>query len=588
MRHLPRTALVVAALAAAFAAPAVGRQSPKRSRFEYRTPAGVTYVVTPDGLAEVRLGSRVIARGGWRFRAADARWGFPAGPDTEAITAKSLEVVSRTEARVTHTHAKAVARHTFTFAGEDVRIESWVENHDPKAEVRVAAFEGPKVSFGRVPRGILHNVHPSYTAAHGVTFMHPGEVRIGGSYGVGDGFGVGAFPHDAGAHPAVILWDWDWEKRESDPNRTPVVYVNAPIPARGARTFGVTFRFSPNADWTHLLDPYRRHLHATVGDKLLYDRPSNRPLVSSFAHGAESERGPTNPYGYHPQRRLDTVNGVLAYHAALAPTMRAIQAQGVVIWSQGGTNPRGAMYRPDFDILPPEVVPNFVRLTELFRQDGMAVGVAARPGQIAQPLDWTKDTVSMLNAARPEELELLTHRFNVMIGRGCRLFYLDSFGARLDDVTIMRAVRGGCGKEKGIGPGIQTYVEHPSDVIIPYSGLLPVLTGGVPGAAGSPADDTIAIAFAGGFGLSPPDMPTIPEVLRYFYPDVPIVALVGQAQGLDTDARKRAAVEYCYKLRMTPMIPDDWLPPGLKAADWFNPLTRRYLTPDWQWKAKPD
>src|SRR5262249_10335469 len=160
-----------------------------------------------------------IARGGWRFRAGDARWGFPAGPDAEAISARSLGVVSRTEARVTHTHAKAVARHTFTFAGRDVRIDSRVENHHPTAALRVAAFEGPKVSFGRPPRGILHNAHPTYSAAQGVSLMHPGGVRIGGSYGVGDGFGVGAFPEDAGVNPAVIFWDWDWNKREADTNR---------------------------------------------------------------------------------------------------------------------------------------------------------------------------------------------------------------------------------------------------------------------------------------------------------------------------------------------------------------------------------
>jgi hypothetical protein len=547
---------------------AASADSPKLDRLEYATPAGVTYVVTADGLNEVRLGTRVLARGGWRFRVADSRWGFPAGPDAEAITAKSLEVISPTEARVTHTHAHALVRHTFAFSGEDVRIESWVENHDPTASIQVSAFEGPRVAFGRVPRGILPNWHSTYTAYHGPNLMHPGGVRIGGAYGIGDGFGVGAAPHDAGRHPTVVAWDWDWTKRETDPERTPTLYVHDPIPPRAARTFAVTFRFSPRTDWQHLLDPYRRHLHAVVGDKLLYDKPNHLPLIAGIVCGAESHRSATNPYAFQPDRRLDSINGVSNYHARLAPHMRAMPAQGLIVWGQGGFNPRGAMYRPDFDILPPEVTPNLARFAGLFKEQGMRFGVAARPGQYVTPLNATTDTVGWIDPKRPDELELLTKRFRNMVALGATLFYLDSFGNRLDDVAIMRAVRA------GIGPGVQTFVEHPSDVIIPYSGLLPVLVGDMK--AG-----TQTIAFAGAFWLNPPETPTIPVVMRYFYPDVPIVCLI-QVQGVDTEERKRSAIEFCLGQRMTPMIIDDWLSP--QTMEWLAPLVARYLTPEGSWR----
>jgi hypothetical protein len=79
----------------------------------------------------------------------------------------------------------------------------------------------------------------------------------------------------------------------------------------------------------------------------------------------------------------------------------------------------------------------------------------------------------------------------------------------------------------------------------------------------------------------------MPEVMRYFYADAPIVALVGPVQGTDTEARQRLVVEHCYKLRMTPMIPDAWLGPEAKIAEWMGPLTRQYLTPDGQWREKP-
>ena len=547
-------------------------------RFEFTTPARVVYTVTTDGLSDVRLGNKTLARGGWRFRVGDKQWGFPAGPDAEAITAKSLDVTSPTQVRVTHAQGQILARHTFTFSGEDVRIDSWVENHHPTAPIQVAEFEGPRVLFGRPPHGILPLFEPSYTAGNGPKLMHPGAIRIGGSYGIGDGFGVGAAPHDAGIHPTALLWDWDWSKREADPERTPKLYVQAPIPAGGARTFSVTFRFSPNTEWTHLLEPYRRHLHATFGDKTMYERPSNLPLVSGTV--CDDKRTPTNPDGFQPERRLDSFYGVNRYFNRIAPDMRAIPAQGIVIWGQGGFNPRGAMYRPDFDILPPDVVPNIKRFAAMFREQRMRFGVAARPGQIAQPLDWTTDTVSWINPAQPDQLELLTRRFNNMIALGATLFYLDSVGNRLDDVAIMRAVRGGVGKQKGIGTNVQTFVEHPSDVIVPFSGLLPVLNGNA-------ADGSINTYFASYFWLDPPNTPTMPEVMRYFYPEVPIVALVSAVQHMDTDARKRLVVEYCYKLRMTPMIPDDWLGPESSTRGWMPPLTRQYLTPDGQWREKP-
>src|SRR3954467_8342857 len=101
-----------------FAPAAAGRDAPKPDRLEHRTPAGVTYVVTADGLSEVRLGGRVLARGGWRFGVGDRQWGFPPGPDLGAITEKSVKIVSRTEVRVTHVQPQATVRHTFTFAGE--------------------------------------------------------------------------------------------------------------------------------------------------------------------------------------------------------------------------------------------------------------------------------------------------------------------------------------------------------------------------------------------------------------------------------------------------------------------------------------
>jgi hypothetical protein len=551
------------------------------SSFTHRTPGGVTYVVTADGLAEIRLADRTLARGGWRFRAGDDRWGLPKPRSEEAITSKSLEVVSSQQARVTHTHTDVLARYTYTCSGEDVRIECWVENRHAKAPIAVAWFEGPRVEFGRVPRGILPNYHYTYSAAGGIDLMHPGGIRIGGSYAVGDGFGIGVAPHDAGVHPNALLWDYDWSpgKREADPNRTVHLHVNAPIPPRGARTFAITFRVSPDTDWKHLLEPYRRHLHETLGGKLLYDPIGNQPFVAGFANGPVSSRGPTNPYGYAADHRLDSPAGVINYHASVAPPMRGLAARGLVLWGQAGQSSRNAMYRPDFDVLPPDVAPNVGRLGQYLKEQGMRLGVAARPGQMATPLDWTSDTVVNVDPARPDHMELLARRFNNMIALGATVFYLDSVGSRIDDVAIFRQLRAGIGKQPPLGRNVQTLVEHPSDVVMPFTGLLPVLSGNA-------AEGKFAPFFEGAFYLDPPNTPTMSEVLRFFYPDVPIVVLVSGVVGMDNADRQRAAVEYCYKRRMSVMIPDYWL--SEQTVNWLAPLSRQYITPDGKWKDKPD
>ena len=49
------------------------------------------------------------------------------------------------------------------------------------------------------------------------------------------------------------------------PSRRLIYFAASPIPARGARTFDLKLRVSPDLDWKHLLEPYRQHFQATFG-----------------------------------------------------------------------------------------------------------------------------------------------------------------------------------------------------------------------------------------------------------------------------------------------------------------------------------
>jgi hypothetical protein len=135
------------------------------------------------------------------------------------------------------------------------------------------------------------------------------------------------------------------------------------------------------------------------------------------------------------------------------------------VWGQGGDDARGGMYRPDFDVLPPEVEAQWTNIiAPRFQAAGVRLGVATRPRDLAVKLDWNQDQIININPDDPGHREMLWRRFDSMMKKGCTLFYLDSFGDSLEDVKLMRWLR-----EK-LGSGVCTYCEHQCDAIVPFSG----------------------------------------------------------------------------------------------------------------------
>ena len=309
--------------------------------------------------------------------------------------------------------------------------------------------------------------HISYFQAHGLGLCHPGFwSKIGGSYAVDSAVGVGVSPWKTGWTRTLILWDyasWEADQREKSPRRRLMYFVGAPVPARGARTFDLRLRVSPNRDWQHLLAPYREHFRATFG-AVRYDA-DYRWIASDYVNQSQQAISPENPYGLHGgHRRLDLAAGVEAFAKTVIPAITSAGGQGVILWGQGGDDPRGAMYRPDFDILPPEIERNWPLLAQRMHAAGLRLGVTARPADLALRLDWKQDQVIPINADDPDHREMLWRRFQKMIDRGCTLFYLDSFGAELEHVKLMRFLR------ERMGRKILTFTEHQCDAILPYSG----------------------------------------------------------------------------------------------------------------------
>lgn len=509
----------------------------------YTAPGNITLTVTADGLSSIRLGDRELAKGSWTAFNAEA-WFKDSGSKKVQFgkpAERSIEILNDRRARVRHAAGDVVCTYDYTFDGEDLLISTRVENNHADAPVNVLGFTGLTFTFDRIPTGLLRNQHISYFQAHGLGLCHPGHWSpIGGSYAMDDSAGVGISPWNTGLVRTLILWDYDWaaDKREKSLTRRPIYFINQPIPARGAATVDLRLRFSPNRDWKHLLDPYRQHFQRTFGP--VRYKADSRWIATDYLNHSQKAISPTNPYGFHGQhRRIDTPDGAKLFCDTLIPKIKDANGQGVIVWGQGGDDPRGGMYRPDFDILPPEVEAQWPMILGRFKEAGLKFGVTTRPRHLAIRDNWKHDAIIDINPHDPGHQQMIWKRFENMTKTGVTLFYLDSFGSSFEDVVLMQFLR-----EK-LGPDVLTFAEHQCDAMLPYSGGYSETT------FTADANDGKG-AYRVWSGVSNW------EIYEYLAPGSQLAARLYEVKGKLTPAHEQPA-DFFYRNRITPLLPvSDW------------------------------
>ena len=437
--------------------------------FTYRSPEGIVFTVTADGLSSIRQGDVEIASGSWSPFNAEG-WFKDSGSSlvkTDKWLGKSLSVIDDHHVRVRQEKGDIVCVADYIFAGGDVTVSTRIENNNPSEPLNVVGFSGLSFHFRRPPTGLMPVQHITYFQAHGVQLCHPGIWSpIGGSYAEDGHVGIGTSPCNTGLMRTLTLWDYaDWNpgKRETLPERNLIYFAVGTTPARGAATFDMKLRVSSNQDWRYLMAPYREHFQRTYGPAAYHS--DGRWIATDYLNHSREAIKLDNPYGFQGgHRRIDTAEGVKLFCDSLIPTLQVQHGQGVIVWGQGGEEPRGAMYRPDFDVLPPEVEANWKTLSTRMKAAGLKIGVATRPRDMAVRLNWKEDEVISINPDDAGHREMLWRRFDNMIKKGCTLFYLDSFGDSFEDVKLMRYLR------SKLGPDVLTFAEHQCDAILPYSG----------------------------------------------------------------------------------------------------------------------
>ncbi len=437
--------------------------------FFHRSPDGIKVEVTGDGLTAIRLGEREVATGSWSVFNGES-WFKDGGSNavaTEPAGERVVEMLDDQRVRVRQTGGDLAAVFDYRFTGGDVFITARIENNHQTEPLRIVGFRGLTFHFDQPPEGLMPVQHISYFQTHGAEVCHPSHwQKIGGSYATDGSIGVGFSPSQTGFTRTLTLWDYtDWAegRRDKIPERALNYFVVSPVPPRGAATFEMRLRVSTNRDWRHLLEPYREHFRETYGAVRYKADP--RWIAADYLNRDPAAITRQNPYGFHPgNRRFDQPKAVSAFTRVLVTILKKNNGQGVLLWGHGGEDPRGQMYRPDFDILPPEVEAAWPQIARPLASAQLHLGVATRPNTIAVRETFTGDQVIALDPDDDTHREMLWRRFERMRKLGCSMFYLDSFGSSLEDVKLMRFLR------ERLGPDVQTFAEHQCDAIMPYSG----------------------------------------------------------------------------------------------------------------------
>jgi hypothetical protein len=435
----------------------------------YHSPAGLTFHVTEAGLSSIEIGGRQIESGGWSAFNAE-NWFKDEGSQevkSEPSGERSVEKVNNNTARVRQAAGDLNCQFDYVFDGEDVLISSRVENNNLSSAMNIVGFSGLKFLFDSLPTGLMPVQHSSYFKANGLGMCHPGVWQpIGGTYATDHSIGVGTSPWGGGLVRTLTLWDYtDWNvgKRDALPDREIKYFVVSPVPPGGAATFQFSLIISQNRDWKHLLENYRQYFTKTYGSVQYKTDP--RFIATDYLNGGPGANTRQNPNGFRtPDRRIDNLIGAQTFCDRTIGPLKQANGQGIILWGLAGEEPRGAMYRPDFDVMPPDVDYNFAIVARRYKASGLKLGIATRPRDVVTRLDWKTDTVVAINARDPGSREMLWKRFSNMIDRGCTLFYLDSFGDGFDDIELMQYLR------QKLGPDVLTFAEHQTDALMPFTG----------------------------------------------------------------------------------------------------------------------
>lgn len=509
--------------------------------------AATHYSIGPNGLESISINDKIIAKGSWtltdRINWFNAKMSGANLPDPGPGKVENLKDSLGSYSRVTHKQGKIEIITDYRIENEDLKISAFIRNGGQQT-IEAPALTGLNLTFSKQPQGQMPDWHFSYLQHQGVNICHPSSfVRIGASYAIDGNIGIAVAPDGASPITSLTHWDPDWGDRNKPVRHLSHIHLTPIAPGAEARFF-MSFRAGLSQDWKVLMEPYKSYFRSAYGPRRYNN--DHRLFGSDFLNGAPNSQTADNPYGLQSgHRRLDTPTGRQAFIDFWGNALEKSGSQGVMIWGQTGEHPRGAMYRPDFDVIPDPIWKGLEAMAANFKARKLGFGFCTRPGEKVIPIDANTDGTEQLDPNNPAEMEALWARFQKLITLGANSFYLDSFGITPDHVKVMDFLR------KKLGPDISTFAEAQSDAMMPYSAVYTEVDWVGPKQRKTDSDTTGMSVLVG--------MDFI-EKVRWLVGDITVVARlhhISPDSGMSAPSDKllqAAYRSYAYRNKLTPMV----------------------------------
>jgi|GEM_PF-5258828 len=391
--------------------------------------------------------------------------GYPPDAGTLRVSPTRSSQITRdgSKIKVIHEHDSLTAAYEYSLAGNDIHIAITLDNLDAALPLTNIAIKLPAFQFKDDVNGNLKSWDLSYPLANPQNAFHPGTSSpLAVAYARDSTYGVAMYCPSHFDKPTLF--------NAAHPPKTdgfpPTVadatlFVKDIVPPGGSLKIDLTIRVTPQTDLPSLLASYIKDFETFAGP-MRYD-PDDRPWLS-FSSFDKSHITPDNPLGYNgPDRRFDLPGGITRFERMVSPAVSV--TQGTIFWEPQGYDPRGNLYRPDFDVWPESVRANLPTLINWYHQHKLKFGLLARPIDVVTPDSAGGEKLTRLNWRDPSQVAALLARFDHVISLGVNAFYFDSMGTDLDSWQTMRLIRA------HLGPSIPTYSEMTNDLMLPYSGV---------------------------------------------------------------------------------------------------------------------
>jgi len=509
--------------------------------------------ITQDGIQSIALAGRVIttqpSEGFPAHQGFYASRSFPALPGTASLGTRIHSTVTSANDGVTidDAYSNMAMQYSYRLSGSDIELRATLQNHDtlPLHDAMIAL---PTFAFGSDVTGDIKSWDASYLMANSTEAHHPGIwCPLAVSYARDSNYGVALHCKSHFDSPTLF------EASRFTANGVPTVaditlYLwDVSVAPGGKLVVDITIHLTTQTDLASLVSSYVRDFRAFAG--AMRYQPDDRPWLR-FTSFDQQFVTPQDPLGYNGDtRRFDTPLGIQRFEDMVYPSVGV--TQGTIFWQPQGFNPRGGQYRPDFDVWPQSVAANLPGLIQWYKSMGLKFGLCARCGKYVEPAGPVVDAVKEIDGNNPAQMATLLSRFDAVQKLGVNAYYMDDLGTDLNSYHIVRQVR------EHIGPGIPTYTEFTSDLLLPYSGVYTELN--PHGKGGGPPN--------GGTRWYGPDTLAI---FRMLYPQSGIItANVG-----DTSGRPIVRAAQLARWKLTPIAED------FQARDYrsfFQDFVQNYL-----------